>query len=259
MLYFPQLASGAVSQFPCRKRVRQRTVVNALADGSEVKLFDPGACKAEWEINLANLTGAEWSAMTALFDAAKGQLGTFVFLDPFGNLLSWSEDLGAAVWVKDSGQALTAGGADPLGGTGATRVVNSSGASANIAQTVPAPGWYRYCLSVWARSDTAARMTLFAGEAQQAFTLGTLWRRLEMGAHLAGQQGTTAFGITVPGGVTVEVFGFQAEAQVGASSYKATGAQSGVYTEAYFLSDVLALTSEAPGVFSCPVWIGARG
>lgn len=263
MLYFPQLASGAVSQFPCRKHVRQRTLINTLAGGSEVKLFDPGAGRVEWEIDLASLTNAEWGAMAGLFQAAEGQLGTFVFLDPFGNLLSWSEEPGAAAWAKDASLTLTAGVADPQGGTGATRIANASGQAQNVAQTAAVPSWYRYCFSVWARIVAAGRATLFVSagteSAQQSFAVGPAWRRLVMGAQLTTQQGLATFGVTIPGGATVELFGFQAEPQVGASSYKATGAQSGVYAHASFLTDVLEMTSEAPGIFSGPVRIGARG
>jgi len=121
MLYFPQLVSGAVSQFPCKKTVIQRTLVNILADGSQVKFFDSGASRVEWEIDLESLTNGEWSAMAGLFQATEGQLGTFTFLDPFGNLLSWSEAPGAAAWAKDAGLRLTTGVADPQGGTGRPR------------------------------------------------------------------------------------------------------------------------------------------
>jgi len=263
MLYFPQLASGAVSQFPCKKHVQQRTLVNVLADGSEVKLFDPNACRVEWEIDLASLTNTEWSAILALFGAVEGQLGTFTFLDPFGNLLSWSEEPGATAWVHDAGLTLTGGVADPQGGTGATRIANSSGTPLNVAQTVAVPSWYRYCFSVWARSDAAGQATPFVsagtGSVQQSLAVGPAWQRLALGAQLTTQQGTTTFGVTIPGGATVELFGFQAEAQVGASSYKATGAQSGVYVNASFLNDVLEMTSEAPAIYSCPVQIGAKG
>ncbi len=262
MLYFPQLSSGAMSQFPCKKRVRQRTVVNALADGGEVKLFDPGACRVEWEIDLASLTNAEWGAIAELFQAAEGQLGTFTFLDPFGNLLSWSEEPAAAAWVKDARLTLTAGVADPQGGTGAIRIANATGAAQSVAQTAAVPSWYRYCFSVWARSDTAAQVTLFVSagmeSAQQSLTVGPAWRRPTLAARLTTQQEATTFGVAIPGGATVEVFGFQAEPQVGASSYKATGAQGGVYTSAAFLDDVLEMTGEGPGIYSCPLRVGAR-
>jgi hypothetical protein len=263
MLYFPQLASGAVTQFPCRKHVRQRTLVNVLADGSEVKLFDPGACRVEWDIDLASLTKAEWDAIRDLFGAAEGQLGAFLFLDPFGNLLSWSEAPGAAAWARDAGLTLAGGVADPLGGTGATRIANSAGTPQKIAQTAAVPSWYRYCFSVWVRSQAVGQATLCVSagteSVQQSLAVGPAWRRLVLGARLTTQQGTTTFGVTIPGGATVELFGFQAEAQVGASSYKATGAQSGVYANVSFLNDVLEMTSEAPAIYSCPVRIGAKG
>ena len=263
MLYFPQLVSGAVSQFPCKKTVIQRTLVNILADGSQVKFFDSGASRVEWEIDLESLTNGEWSAMAGLFQATEGQLGTFTFLDPFGNLLSWSEAPGAAAWAKDAGLRLTTGVADPQGGTGATSIVNTSGAVQSVAQTAAVPSWYRYCLSVWARSGATGQVTLFvsagAESAEQRFAVGPAWRRLALGAHLTTEQGTATFGVAIPGGATVELFGFQAEPQVGASSYKATSGQSGVYSNASFLNDVLEMTSEAPGIFSCPVRIGAKG
>jgi hypothetical protein len=261
MLYFPQLETGSAVQFPCTKRVRQRTVVNALADGSEAKLFDPGASRVEWQIELAALTSAEWTAMAALFEAAEGQLGTFLFLDPFGNLLKWSEDLSAAAWVKDSILVLTPGVADPLGGAQATRVSNTAGADRNIAQPVAAPSWYQYCLSLYARSNVGGHIALFVnagGEsAQQSYAVGPAWTRVALSARLATQQEAVTFGVTIPGGAAVELFGFQAEPQMGASSYKTTGAQCGVYPNASFLDDTLAMTSEAPGIFSCPVRIGS--
>ena len=43
MLVYPQLGTGALSQFPVRKTRRTRTVVNRAADGSTIKLADPAA------------------------------------------------------------------------------------------------------------------------------------------------------------------------------------------------------------------------
>jgi hypothetical protein len=227
-----------------------------------VKLFDPGASRLEWQVDLAALTGAEWSALAELFQATEGQLGAFVFLDPFGNLLKWSEDLGGEDWVKSPGLILTAGIADPLGGTRATRVNNTSGNDRDIAQTVQAPSWYQYCLSVYARSSAASQVSLYAAagaeSVRRTFATGPSWSRAALAIHLQTQQEAAAFGATIPGGTAVELFGFQVEPQVGASSYKKTGAQSGVYANASFLDDLLEMTSEAPGIFSCPIRIGAN-
>ena len=40
MLAYPQLTSGALTQYPMQKRRRPRTILNALADGSAIKLAD---------------------------------------------------------------------------------------------------------------------------------------------------------------------------------------------------------------------------
>jgi len=41
MLVFPQLTTGAAALYPVTKQGLQRTVVNALADGSTVVYADP--------------------------------------------------------------------------------------------------------------------------------------------------------------------------------------------------------------------------
>ena len=79
MLCFPQLTPGAAVQFPCTKTMIQRTVVNQELDGGTVKLFDPGACRVEWQLKFAGLTSDEWGAIEQLFNTSEGQLGAFVF------------------------------------------------------------------------------------------------------------------------------------------------------------------------------------
>ncbi len=44
-LVYPQLGTGAMSQFPIRKTRRTRTVTNRAADGSAIKLADPAGVR----------------------------------------------------------------------------------------------------------------------------------------------------------------------------------------------------------------------
>ena len=261
MPYFPQLKTGAAHQFPCTKRIVQRTIVNASPNGPAVKLFDPGACRAEWEMELSGLTIEEWSAIDELFDSVEGRLGTFGFLDPFGNLLKWSEDLSAAAWSKGAGIQLTAGIADPSGGSRATQVSNSAAGEQSLSQAAPVPGGFQYCLSVYARSDAVAAVRLFASSggqtASDVFALGSAWRRIELSTALPSQMETVVFGAAMAGGATADLFGFQAEGQIGASAYKRTTTHSGAITNASFLDDELRLTTRAPDEYSCTVRIGA--
>jgi hypothetical protein len=263
MLYFPQLMTGAASQFPCTKRAVQRTVVNEDAGGGKVKLFDPGGCRVEWELELRGLAIQEWTAIDDLFDNVEGRLGTFSFLDPFGNLLKWSEDLRAAAWKKDAGIQLDDGVADPFGGSRATKVTNTGGAQQRLSQTAALPGWFQYCISAYARSDVPATITLFAAAgaatASQDFPALAGWRRVEFPVLAGTQDEAVTFGVAVESGAPVEVFGLQVDAQPGASKYKRTTTHSGLFASAYFVDDELQMKSNAQGEFSCTVRIGASG
>src|SRR5690349_18339431 len=122
MLYYPQLTSGSVCQFPVGWRVTARTVSNELPGGDTVRMDDPGARTIYWQLKYSSLTDNEEAAMEQLFKAAEGRLQTFRFLDPTDNLLMWSEDWTKQVWSSDPLLQLTAGGTDPFGGNGAMQI-----------------------------------------------------------------------------------------------------------------------------------------
>src|SRR6266481_3426370 len=119
MLYYPP-----VTQYPIARRASMRTVVNALTDGSTVRAGDSAARRMRWELRYSGLTAAEWQAIEQLFAATQGQVGSFTFLDPAENLLAWSEDFSKGVWRVDPLLQVTAGIADPRGGTGAVALTN---------------------------------------------------------------------------------------------------------------------------------------
>ena len=262
MLYFPQLATGAAGQFPIKRRVVRRTVVNSTLDGRMVKLADAGASHVDWELELTGLTGEEWGALKALFEAVEGRLKSFAFLDPIDNLLVWSEDLGQDAWEKDAGLVLEAGVADPAGTTRATRIANYGGTTEAVRQELAAPGGYQYCLSVWARSSEAGEVWLVrsstAGPVRKQFKVWSAWSRLVFSTKIEDASETVSFGLELEAGRTVEVFGFQVEPQRGATKYKKTSSRAGVYGEAFFQGDALNLTSEGPGEHSGVVRVRAR-
>jgi hypothetical protein len=256
MDFFPQLATGSVTQFPSEKTVRRRTVVTEAADGSTLKLADAGAGEVEWELTLRGMTAAEWTAVERLFERAAGRAGTFTFLDPFDNLLTWSEELNATAWTRPNGLALTPGMADPLGGQKATRTSGGGW----IEQSVAAPGGYQYCVSVYARSAANCEVTLYAKagtkRVERVFMAGPAWRRLAFACRPEQATESVSFGIELPP-TAVDVFGVQAEPQAGASAYKATGARSGVRPNTSFASDALEMTSEGLNAYSCSVRLRA--
>lgn len=262
MAYFPQLVTGAVGQFPGSRKTTARTVVNEAADGRQVKLADPTGGGLEWKLEMKGLTDEEWAAIEALFESVEGRLNAFTFLDPFDNLLKWSEDLSAGAWLAGAGLTLTPGIGDPAGGTQATRVANGGAGPETLGQIINAPSDFRYAMSVYARSAAPAKSTLYqrsgAETASCELDIGPAWRRLEHISQLATAAETIEFGVSLAAGVTAEFYGFQVEPQSGASGYKRTTSRSGVHAEASFLDDALTRTTKGKDDHACVVRIRAN-
>src|SRR5689334_1734283 len=122
MAVYPQLGSGALGQFPVRKRRRMRTVFNRASDGRTVRLQDLAGEVTEWQLGYTELNDAEAAALRAFFEECEGSLRGFTFLDPSDNLLAWSEKLDEAAWTREPYLTVTADVADPVGGTRASRL-----------------------------------------------------------------------------------------------------------------------------------------
>jgi hypothetical protein len=261
MLYYPQLSSGATGQYPIKKSGIQRTIVSQVPDGHAFKLADPGAALVEWQLPYQNLTDAETDVLLQFFSACEGRLNAFTFADPLGNLLGWSEALNQAVWQSTLLQ-MSAGMPDPNGGTAATRLTNPTGTNLTLQQTINAPGWYFYCFSVYVRSQTGAEVSLVrqagASTNSRSYAAQTAWTRIMLGGNMNTTAVSVAFGLTIPAGQSVDVFGFQADPQPTASPYKPSYSTGGVYTNAHFSSDTFAVTTPAPNHSQCTLNITAR-
>jgi hypothetical protein len=256
MLVFPQLTTGAAALYPVTKQGRQRTVVNALADGSAVVYADPDGTVAGWTLRATGLTLVEWNAIESLFQQTAGMAGTFTFLDPVGNLLLQSENFSAGGWTAGALVQLTGGIADPFGTARATRLVNTGQAAAGVTQILNVPGDFQYCLSVWVRTASGSAVTLAVANTSKSFAAGTQWKRVYFSSN-PGQAGATTvtFGAQLAAGGSVELFGMQAEAQLGPSDYKITGAVGGVYPKARFGSDHITVTAQGTDVYDSVIQI----
>jgi hypothetical protein len=256
MLVFPQLTTGAAALYPLTKQSLQRTVVNLLADGSTVVYADPSGAIAAWELRAMGLTLAEWNAIESLFQQTSGMSETFTFLDPVGNLLLQSEDFSAGAWTPGALVQLTTGVTDPFGAARATALVNTGQASAGLTQILNVPGNFQYCLSVWVRSSSGSAVTLSVANVGKTFASGTQWSRVYISAN-PGESGaaTVTFAAQVAAGDSVELFGMQAEAQLGPSDYKITGAIGGVFAKARFGSDQITVTAQGTDVYDAVIQI----
>lgn len=244
MSVYPQLTSGALSQFPLKKRRTARTVVNTLADDTSVRLADVNGGSTAWQLQYTGLTDAEAASLQQFFEASEGSLNSFIFVDPAGNLLAWSEDLTNEVWQAAPFLAVTGGAADPLGGTNAFTLTNSGGATQGISQTLNAPGGYVYCLSVFVKTSQPVAVTLSIANQNQTIKAESAWSRFSFTANGDPSATSIVFSIQCAPGA-VSVFGPQVEAQPSASAYKKSTA-GGVYQNARFQGDSLRITSTAP-------------
>lgn len=259
MRYFPQLVTGAITQYPVRRSRHTRTVLSAGQDGDLVKLHDPDAELLEWELHLSGLTDYEWAAIESLFDACEGRLRTFCFLDPLDNLLAYSEDFAADVWHKDGMLQVTPGVSDPDGGTAASKLVNAGQTPQALSQALDVPANMHFCLSAYVRASTEGKIRLEQHSQNEVlardFDVSRDWTRVRLSGNLQADQKGVNFRIVLPPGAAVELYGVQVEAQPASSAYKKTGSRGGIYPEARFADDELRLTSTGPNSHSTAVRI----
>lgn len=254
MLHYPRLASHSVGQYPVTRTNQRRTVANVLADGSDLRMEDPGAAQVSWDLIYTHVTTDEVANIQALFDAVEGRLGTFTFVDPTDNLLNWTEDFSQSTWTADPLLQTRGAVQDPLGGTGAAQMTNTAQIAQRIGQTIAAESSFRYCFSMYLRSEAPCVIQLIGSshgdESRRPFSIDSSWIRAIAPIQLTSQQDDIYFGLELPAGCSVTVFGPQVEAQPGAGSYKQTTNIAGVYANSRFDSDALALTATGPNQHS---------
>jgi hypothetical protein len=263
MLYYPQLVSAAVAQYPLSKERRVRTLVNATSEDRRVTFSDIGDSRTLWNLYYSGLTAVERDRIEQLFSACEGRLRPFHFADPTRNLLARSEDLDQSPW--SSGQMLqwTSGLSDPFGGTGARGLLNSGSTAQSVAQPLELPGTYACSFSVFARAATAVSVELArvggSERKSSAYALTPAWQRIQFFSALADATSPSQFEIAIAGGDAVELFGAQVDAQPWASDYWRTGTSNGVYANARFAEDELAVLAEGIDSYAARVAIVVAG
>ncbi len=252
MLAYPQFGS-AVAHFPVQKRYRTRTIVNDLADGRSIRLADPRAETTEWTLEYAGLSNEEARKLEQFVEETEGSLQEFTFLDPAGNLFAWSDRLDDAVWARDPFLTLTGGLPDPRGGNNAWHAANAGAAGQKLSQILQAPASYFYSLSLHVRSASTPSITFVHGQQRAERGVGADWSRIVFSA--SGQPADfIEFGIEVPAGGAVDLFGLQVEPQAAASVYQPS-LLGGVYPKARFRERAFSITATAPNQHSATVTI----
>ena len=258
-LFFPQLSSGAMAQFPFSKRRTLRTIQNLLGDGSMFLSSDPNAARNTWVLGLDGLSSADIQAIQAHFTACLGPLRAFTFLDPSDNMLKFSSDLTNPVWTVSPDIQIAQRVADPFGGSTAFVVTNSGQIPETIGQTMLVPANYQYCLSVYVRGSGSSSLTLkrrgTADSASISFACRTSWNRIVSTGRLNDAGTTLTIEIQLQPGETLQICGPQLEPQVEPSRYRPTASRCGVYRNAHWASNQLWISADAPGSFATSLTI----
>ena len=262
MRIFPQLATGAMTQFPLRIRENTRTLINETADGRRIRYSDPGAETLEWEMSHAALSDDEWIAIESLFRDCEGRRHSFLFLDPWSNLVAASESFSDSAWTRGPGLALSEGIADPEGRPRATQVTNTAGALQSLTQSISIPARFQYSFSIYAKAIVSAQIRLVISTdgafTEQVYDLSPDWQRYAIFSSLVASTDALDVAIQLPAGATVELFGAQLEAQPAPSPYQRTALRTGRYPDSRFAGDQLTQVSTSPGEHSTVIRIISR-
>ncbi len=257
MNWFPQLASGAMAQYPLHRSRQWRAISNTLESGETITLGDAPGGSIAWRLRYQELTDAEVTALTGFFQTSRAEARSFGFVDPFANLLGWSEDLSKPDWQKGL-LAVSGGLSDPLGAQRAWNAQNGNGAEQSLSQTLAIPGEYTVCFSAYVRSDSACTVGIARDSKRVNVPSGPQWKRIQVsGPGVAGAAEST-FSIVLAAGSTVRVFGLQVEAQPWPSIYRRTEAAAGILEDTRFQGGELKVVHTAPGLSACQVNLISR-
>lgn len=260
-LFYPQLTSGALAQYPLRKTRVTRTIKNILSDGNMILLPDSCARRTIWQLEYSNLSLADIQSLQSHFTACKGPLNVFTFIDPTGNMFVSSVDLTNMAWQKSSLLQIQTDTTDPFGGTAAQTITNYGQGTQELAQTLQVPVNYQYCFSLYATAVGHIPVTLFQrgpnAEQSRRMFLSSGWNRLVLSGRLNDSGSSMTVGISLDAGTQIKIFGMQLEAQTSPSRYQPTTMTGGVHTNAHWAIEQLQIRAEDINLYATTVSIEA--
>jgi hypothetical protein len=235
-LFFPQLSTGAIAQYPIKRIKTVHTVVNGMEDGSRISYSDPDGSTLIWDLMYTGLTQAEVSGMQALFEACCGPLRAFTFIDPTANLLS-------PVWQHS-----------PLIAVQGSSYTNQSSSVLEISQTFAIPAGYQYCFSVVSSGASGASGSVAlirrGPNSQQRDLFPLAQQQMVSSGVLADSGATFMVAIELQPGQTFDVEQAQLEAQVSPSTFRPASNMGGIYPTAHWAVNELLFQADAPDSFS---------
>ncbi len=176
--YFPQILSqGVTTSLPYETGLSYRTVFEDMENGKRYSYKWRTNPLGQFTVNLPLMTGAEVAKLRDFIYACEGRLREFIFLDPGGNLVNYSDDFSHASWGNT---AVTVGGSvtDPYGGTQARLCTATSSNSLLFSTVLPVGNALGMvlCASVWARALSSGQ-SLSIGFVDSGFSVlgNSIW------------------------------------------------------------------------------------
>lgn len=97
------LSTGAIARYPLARQRMYSTKQIDFADFSRQTASLLSNPLMTWDVTLSELTDQETAALSQFFDLQKGSAGTFTFIDPWDNLLKYSEMFENSAWTLGAG------------------------------------------------------------------------------------------------------------------------------------------------------------
>lgn len=242
MNYYPIQETGAAAQFPMVRTRRWQSLETRTAGGHVARGLQPETRRVHWQLDYVDLTDAEASALTDLFEQSKGGLQSFVFVDPLENLLRGSEELGHGQWLLSGGVTVAKSGTQS---PAVFQVTDSAQAAGTVGQTLALPPGGGFCLSCWVEGAAGQTVGLrIGGHSRQVATNGA-WQRVWFAAP-SETAGSTLCALELGAGAAVRVHSMQLEQQAAPSGYRAGTASGGVYPETRFEQESLDVAATGP-------------
>ncbi len=240
-MYFPVLTSRVLAQYPATRVTESQFQEAESAGGRLWRSASDSLPLVRWILRYEDLTDGEANVLAEFFEASAGGLRTFVFADPLGNLLRWSEDMEDPVWGKDAGIAISrlSGRADE---PAEFQVRNGGANAARIWQELDLAPGLAVCFSCEMRGEGAV-LRAPGGSSRVAGLAGEWTRVIVAGESLGGPQRVE---VEIAAGATVFLRRLQVEAQVAPSEYQPTFEVGGIYPKARFAGGGLRLEAIAP-------------
>jgi hypothetical protein len=261
-LFYPQLKTGAVAQYPIRKVAVTRAVSNVLPGGGILLCPDDAASRTIWNFEYAGVSKEELSVLQNFFEICDGPLKPFTFLDPTGNLLSASSNFLDDAWQLSSAAKILGTSAGPLPNLAAFTLVNNGQTIQELEQTLDIPASYHYCCSMYVSSATSQPVTLFRrspyAEETALFNAGPEWKRVWTAGNLQDQSTGLSIGLKLSPGQHLSIAAAQLEAQPSVSPYRNSSQTGGdIYPNAHWALEELKVRHLGPNSVNVSVSIEA--